>query len=402
MDPYRVILIDPDETSARFLTREFEKSVFQVFHAPNPKEGLILAYQNRPHVVIIDPVMDEKDIKELFTKFRKDWRLVRTKIFGFSSLQSPTLIQRALDLGFDEFITKEAHALPKLIELTKQASFDIRNKITSDQSLPSKESSILSAKKDGKTVVFLASKGGVGTSSLCANIAQIAAANRPQKIAVADMVLPIGSIEAIVGSHGSINIVQAAAKARESAISDYLQETLVKPSKWNFNFLAGSRSPEEAENLDITRIPLILEALRRLYDYVFVDFGKSLSRISLPTILSADLVVLTLSLDKTTVEQTKSVWEYLQKKGLKQDQIYFLINRTVSLEGLTKSEVEKILGITIQLAVPHMGRNFTLSNNLNEPIAEKFPQDAVTISLRQASDEMFRKIESRNKTPDFF
>jgi hypothetical protein len=49
-----------------------------------------------------------------------------------------------------------------------------------------------------------------------------------------------------------------------------------------------------------------------------------------------------------------------------------------------------------------MGRNFTLSNNLNVPIAEKFPQDAVTISLRQASDEMFRKIESQNKTLDFF
>jgi hypothetical protein len=79
-----------------------------------------------------------------------------------------------------------------------------------------------------------------------------------------------------------------------------------------------------------------------------------------------------------------------------------LINRSVSLEGLTKTEVEEILGTTIQLAVPYMGRSFTLSNNLNQPIAEKFPMDAVTISLRQANDEMFRKIESRRKSQDFF
>ncbi len=114
------------------------------------------------------------------------------------------------------------------------------------------------------------------------------------------------------------------------------------------------------------------------------------------------LIVLTLSLDKTTVEQTKSVWEFLKKKGVKEDQIYFLINRVIDLEGLTKSEVEKILGNTIQLAIPNMGRNFTLSNNLNQPVTEKFPQDAVSISLRQASDEMFLKIEGRDKPIDFF
>ena len=172
---------------------------------------------------------------------------------------------------------------------------------------------------------------------------------------------------------------------------------MVSPPDWNFKFLAGSRNPEESEKLDVTRIPVILETLKSISDYVFVDFGKSLSKISMPVILAADQIVLTLSLDKTTVEQTKSVWEFLQKKGVKKDQIYFLINRAVSLEGLNKSEVEEILDTTIQLAVPYMGRNFTLANNLNQPIAEKFPQDAVTISLRQASDEMLRRIEKRDQ-----
>jgi MinD-like ATPase involved in chromosome partitioning or flagellar assembly len=378
---------------------------FDVYKTNSIKEGLILAYQNRPHVLVIDPVMEEKDIKDLIFKFRKDWRLTRASIFAFSSLQSPALIQRALDLGFDEFITKEAHALPKLIDLSKQAAEKARNTSPSELTEPAPKPTYLdqpSSKTDGKSVIFLSSKGGVGTSSLCANIAQITASSSNQKLAVVDLVLPIGSLEAIVGTHDSVNIIQASAMASESAISDFLQESLVKPPKWDFNFLAGSRKPEESNKLDITRIPLILEAMKQIHDVVFVDLGKSLSRISLPAILSADLVVLTLSLDKTTVEQTKAVWNFLKKQGVTEDQIYFLINRSVSLEGLTKSEVEEILGTTIQLAVPFMGRNFTLANNLNEPISTKFPQDAVTISLRQASDEMFQKIENRTKTPDFF
>ena len=406
MNPFRVLIIDPDPSSTKFLMREFTKAGFQVFEANSDKEGMILAYQNRPHVIIIDPVFDISPLQELLAKFRKDWRLSRAKIFAFSSLQSPADIQHAIDLGFDEFLTKEAHALPRLVQLSSDAANEARNKSTSKLSGPTKiespEEQSPPSQIDGKTIIFLSSKGGVGTSSLCANIAQIAAKDEDRHVAVVDLVLPIGSIEAIVGTHDSVNIVQASGMASESAISDFLQESLVEPPNWNFKFLAGSRSPEESDKLDITRIPLILETMRRIHDTLFVDLGKSLSRISMPAILSADLVVLTLSLDKTTVEQTKSVWEFLKKKGVKEDQIYFLINRTVSLEGMTKSEVEEILGATIQLAVPYMGRNFTLSNNLNQPIAEKFPQDAVSISLRQASDEMFRRIESRTKSMDFF
>ncbi len=406
MNPYRVLIIDPDPTSTTFLGHEFKKAGFETNVANSTKEGLILAYQHRPHVIIIDPVQKNVDYLDLLSKFRKDWRLTRTKVFAFSSLQNPAEIQRAIDLGFDEYLAKEGHAVSKLISLANAAGQYARNPSASQakaepdtaspQTAPKKESKL------GKTIIFLSAKGGIGTSSLCTNIAHIANSKKDKGITVVDLVLPIGSLEAIVGTHDSVNIIEASKMASETAISDFLQESLVEPENWNFKFLAGSRSPEESDELDITRTPQILEAVRKQSDYVFVDLGKSLSRISMPAILSADLIVLTLSLDQMTVEQTKAVWEFLKKKGVTQQQVYFLINRAVGLEGLPKSEVEKILGTTIQLAVPYMGNDFTLANNLNQPIADKFPQDAVTISLRQASDEMFRKIEMRTQKTEYF
>ncbi len=159
--------------------REFEKAGFQVFEANSDKEGLILAYQNRPHVIIIDPIFDNSTLRELLDKFRKDWRLSRSKIFAFSSLQSPADNQYAIDLGFDEFLTKEAHALPRLVQLAMDAAREARNKSTSNLSGPTTKAApedlAPSPKINGKTIIFLSSKGGVGTSSLCANIAQIAA-----------------------------------------------------------------------------------------------------------------------------------------------------------------------------------------------------------------------------------
>ena len=403
MNPFRILILDPDPTSSAFLSHEFKKAGFEAHVASSDKEGLILAYQHRPHVVVVDPVDPNANYPELLAKIRRDNRLNRTKIFAFSSLKLPEEIQSAINLGFDEYIAKESHALSKLIEMANQVGQAARGNISASSSAPSqviqqpKPPATPSFNPDGKLIVFLSSKGGLGTSSLCTNIAHIANQNEEHTISVVDLVLPIGSLEAIVGTHDSVNIIETSNKASEETIRDFLQKSLVNPPNWHFKFLAGSRNPEESENLDVTRIPVIIDTLKHISDYVFVDFGKSLSRISLPIILSADQIVLTLSLDKTTVEQTKAVWEFLKKKGVTKQQIYFLINRAVSLEGMNKSEVEEILDTTIQLAIPYMGRNFTLANNLNEPISDKFPQDAVTISLRQASEEMILRIDARNK-----
>jgi hypothetical protein len=59
---------------------------------------------------------------------------------------------------------------------------------------------------------------------------------------------------------------------------------------------------------------------------------------------------------------------------------------------LTKVEVEEQLGTKIQLALPYMGRDFALANNLNQPVSLKFPQDAVSFSLIQAAEEIEERI----------
>ena len=407
MTKYRILLIDKDLATTKYLKQALTKADFEVFAANSPKEGLILAYQNRPHVIVLDPNIDINQLKELILKFKKDHRLARTKIIAFSSLTTPTEIQKVIDIGLHEYLPKEGNAVPTLIEKVKENAEIARlgtgtlRRTSSTPSVSKPESGQL-VQKLGKTIVFLSSKGGVGTSSLCANVAHIMNKNKNKKVIVVDLVLPIGSISTLVGSPNTLNIIEASQLEVATSSSAILEEKLPPLNKWNFSLVAGSSNPQESNNVEISNIPVFLDSLRKVADYIFVDLGKSLSRISMPIIKSADQIVLTLSLDPATVAQTKAVWEYLQDQGITKEQVYFLINRSISLEGLSKSEVEEQMGLIIPLAVPYMGRNFTLANNLNQPLEEKFPQDAVTISLRQVSDDLIRRIEESRKTPEFF
>jgi len=133
-------------------------------------------------------------------------------------------------------------------------------------------------------------------------------------------------------------------------------------------------------------------SLRSAYDYVLVDLGRSLSRISLPLIQEADLLVLILSTDLSTVNHTQKLWHYLQGQGVSSDRVYSILNRAVGLEGLTKAEAEKILGLDIDLMMPYMMGNFTLANNQHTPISIKFPTDAASFVLKQAAIDMSQKV----------
>ena len=264
MNPYRILLVDPDPTSSKYVQSVLTKEGFHVFAANTITDGLLEAYQNRPHVIVIDPVYSINEIEVLIEKSRKDWRLSRAAIVAFSSLSNPAEIQQALDLDFDLFITKESHALSGLVTACLDLSEQARKKTAGTEQEPNPAESQSAPREknttSGKTIVFLATKGGVGTTSLCANIAHITSKILDKSVAVVDLVLPIGSLESIVGIHNSVNLVEVSQHSIQNDIYDNLKTSLEKPRNWDFGILAGSASPEESERLEISRVPLINNA----------------------------------------------------------------------------------------------------------------------------------------------
>jgi pilus assembly protein CpaE len=256
-------------------------------------------------------------------------------------------------------------------------------------------------REKGFQYVFLSAKGGTGTSSLCANVGMSMAAQLPQStVAIVDLVLPMGSLAALVGSSDAerdFNLVSVADRSTEQITVDYLKDNLVVPSRWLFHLLPGAPDPETAINLNVGHIPKILDLLCTAYDHVLVDLGRSLSRISLPLIQQADLVVLILSPDLSTVHHTRKLWHYLKGQGINADHMFPILNRAVGLEGLTKAEAEQILELDIKMTMPYMMGNFTLANNQNTPVSVKFPTDTATLMLKQAAMEMSQKVVKMQK-----
>jgi len=253
-------------------------------------------------------------------------------------------------------------------------------------------------KKQGKLIVFLSAKGGTGTSSLCANIAMCLASEKTdKKVALIDLVLPIGSIANIVGCTDCLNLVTAAMLEPDQITAEYFKDNLPRISGWYFHLLAGAPDPESANRLPVDRVGDILKAILESYDFVFVDLGRSLSRISLPIIKKADVITLILSTDLATADLTLTVLDYLKAQDVDPQRIFPIQNRAVGLEGLTRPELEKRIGLPIGVTMPYMGDSFTVANNRHEPLAIRLQNDSTILLLKQAVSQMIEMDKQSNR-----
>ncbi len=373
MSEKKILIVDPDGASRNFIARNLMAQNYVVIQAGSGKEGLISAWRDRPDLIVIDPTIPDLRGEELSVKLRQDARTASIPIVALSSDPSVMRIKSCLDAGFNEYITKSGQAVANLNE-TVNRLFGI---------------TAATARQGGLLVVFTSAKGGAGTSSLCANIAMNICQNQPEaRVAVVDMVLPIGSIAPLVGYEGKQNIVTISDIPPLEMSPDYFKKELAEIPSWQFNLLAGSPDPESSNHMNVARIWDVVAGVKSAFDYVLVDLGRSLSKISLPLIQHADLITLVVSTDMSSVSMTKILLEYLKNKGVQESGIYTILNRAIGLEGVSKPEAEKILGIPVNSAVPYLGGNFTLANNQHQPYALKFPKETASFVFTEAAKEI--------------
>ncbi len=373
MSKKKILIIDADVASRNFIARRLLEQDYQVLQAGSGKEGLISAWRDHPDLIIADPTINDIKGEELAVRLKQDARTTRVPLIALSADQTHDKIKTCIDAGFNEYITKSGQAVATLTETINR--FFGLNAEALDHG--------------GLLIVFLSAKGGTGTSSLCVNLAMNISQNLPEaRVAVLDLVLPIGSLASIVGYEGSQNVVAVTEMLPSETTPEYITRELHPTNIWRFNLLAGSPDPESSNQMKVGRIWDVVTLLKASHDFVLIDIGRSLSKITLPLLQHADLISLIISTDVSAVSLTSTLWNYLKSKGVKSNSLYPILNRAVGLEGLSKTDAENALGINIRAAIPYLGTNFSFANGHHQPFSLKFPKDTASIIFQETAKEM--------------
>lgn len=377
-----ILIMDPDAVTRAFISNVLRQQQYDVIQVGSAKEGLIAAWRDRPDLILIEPLLTDLSEQDLVSKLRQDPRTRSTPLVALTADTSSAARQAGIRSGFSDFIIKSPEAVPTLVASLKQI-LGAESGLEQPGGLP------LSSSRRGLSIFFISAKGGIGTSSLCANLAMNIAQNEPDaRVVVLDLVLPIGSIAPIVGYEESQNITNMVTMDPEELLDDLRTEPPPSLRNWRFSLVAGSPDPESAAGLHVEKLGAFIRLLRSEFDFVVVDAGRSLSRFSLPLIKEADLIALIASTDLSSVTLTKTLLDYLRSKGIKDRSIFTILNRAVGLEGLSRAETEQALGIEIKTSFPYLV-HFSLANNQHQPFSVKFQTErTATLAFQEVAERI--------------
>ena len=356
---------------------------FQVQVVSSGKEGLISAWRDQPDIIVLELNLPDLDGLEVIHKLRGDQRTSRKIIIGLTSRSQPEDTTAGLEAGLDQYIVKQTDAIDTLLRYLagEQRIRQLRQKAKGP--IPS-----------NKLIAFLSAKGGIGTSSLCLNVANlIARQDSNRTVAVLDLVLPIGSLAQITGSKRPIDLVQLTQMSSGELTPEFLRKNLPAPRSWGFYLVPGCDDPHQAVNLPTDRLPPIIQTLQAAFDYLVVDIGRDLSHLAMLVLRQADAIVMILTPDETGISSSLSLRNYLHAEGVPKDRLIFLSNRPLATEGLNVDALEAALGHEFDLSIPNMGASFHLANSLHAPLHLRFPEESTTLTIERFSTNLLQRIE---------
>lgn len=385
-----LLLVEQDLAALGFLADLVAQAGYEVSTAGTGKEGLIEAWRRRPDVLVVSGDLTDLPSQEMVRKLRADARTAHAKIVVLASNAHPTEVLAFNQAGADEYIVKLPGAHVELLERLRQLKPAAPAPAAEPEPPPK-----------GKLVTFLGTKGGIGTSSLCINIADLLGdAIYPRRVAVVDLVLPIGSLSDIVGVETpGRNIVAATQLDPREIDPEHLTPMLTQPAGWQPYLLPGAPDPQSAQVLRVDHLETVITALRREYDVVFVDCGRALSRVTLPLIRTSARVMLVTSADLATVAMTKRVLLFLDTQEVRRNHVALILNRAVGLEGLSRPELEREVGMPVRILVPHLSGQFATANNQHVPVKKRLSSDTVLFSLQDLVFSVTEILEAAPEQP---
>ena len=106
----KIIIIDDEEAMLHLLRIELEAEGFIVFSALDGKAGLDLIEKNRPDLIILDVMMPDLNGYEILTRLKGNKSTKDIPVMMLTAKGLDGDIQKGLELGVDEYITKPFHA----------------------------------------------------------------------------------------------------------------------------------------------------------------------------------------------------------------------------------------------------------------------------------------------------
>jgi pilus assembly protein CpaE len=199
----------------------------------------------------------------------------------------------------------------------------------------------------GLIVAVMASKGGVGKTTVAVNLAVALKRMQEGRVALVDGDLYFGDVAALMNVRPERTI-----REMSQTLSAEIAERFLHRHESGVEVLAAPLRTELAEEIPPERFRETLNVLQGLYDLVVVDSSVSSFEAMLATLEVADLAVVLTTLDVICLKDTSQLLEMLSQLRFPPQNLLLVGNRVDERLSLPRRDVEKAVAMKFATLLP--------------------------------------------------
>ena len=234
----------------------------------------------------------------------------------------------------------------------------------------------------GRLITVFSPKGGVGKTTIAANLA-VAFTNMDKRVCLVDLDLGFGDIAITLQLFPARTIADAV--ALEEGLDFTVLEPLLTPHRRGFTTLVAPVQPDAKDSIPPSLVNKILALLKANFDYVVVDTSPAFDEHVLQAFDETDELLLVTTLDVPTLKNVKIASETLDLLNFPKPRRHLVLNRADDKVGLSTEKVEVTLDMKIAQTIP-TSAEVANATNAGEPITASLPKHPVSQALMRLAD----------------
>ncbi len=361
--PARILIVDDNEMNLKMVSAILNKEGYETITALDATRALQTLDSGLPDLAILDVMMPDMDGFELCRRLRRRPDTAALPIIILTALSELDERLKAFEAGADDFMAKPFQ--PQ--ELAARVKVLLRRAAPSVAVHPEAQAEV---------TAFFSLRGGVGVSTLAANLSIGLAQIWAQPVALVDLSL-VNGVSALMLDLPLRNSWADLANIKVEEIDQEVVNRVLLKHASGVHVLAAPRRPEEAELLRGEQVTRVLEVLGRQAHYLVLDLAHDFSEVTLAALDKADRLLLLLSPELAAVRCASIALDAFRKIGYDAQKIHLILNWTFKGKGLPRAEIEKTLGQKIEVVFPYAEDALVAALTLGKPPAFAEPASPV-------------------------